>query len=57
MVALELARHQPTPIEFVGVNDSFGESGTPDQLMTKYGLDAVNIYQAAKKVLSKKVLA
>lgn len=57
MVALELARHQPTPIEFVGVNDSFGESGTPEQLMTKYGLDAVNIYQAAKKVLAKKVLA
>jgi transketolase len=57
MVALELARHQPVPIEFVGVNDTFGESGTPDQLMTKYGLDAVNIFQAVKKVLAKKVMA
>ncbi|MFM9984025.1 MAG: transketolase family protein [Flavobacteriales bacterium] len=57
MVALELARHQPVPIEFVGVNDSFGESGTPEQLMTKYGLDAVNIFQAVKKVLAKKVMA
>lgn len=57
MVALELSRHQPVPIEFVGVNDSFGESGTPDQLMTKYGLDAVNVVQAVKRVLTKKVMA
>jgi transketolase len=36
------------------VNDSFGESGTPDQLMTKYGLDTVNIVEAAEKVLKRK---
>jgi transketolase len=56
-VAQTLAKHIPTPMEFVGVNDSFGESGTPDQLMKKYGLEADNIYQAAKKVIARKVLA
>jgi transketolase len=56
-VAQTLASHHPAPIEFVGVNDSFGESGTPDQLMKKYGLEAVNIYQAAKKAIARKVLA
>src|SRR6201997_4846534 len=39
-IAQLLSRHTPTPQEFVAVKDSFGESGTPDQLMTKYGLDA-----------------
>lgn len=57
MVASELTRHQPVPMEFVGVKDSFGESGTPDQLMTKYGLDAVNVVQAAKSAIAKKVMA
>jgi transketolase len=41
-------------LEAVAVNDSFGESGTPDQLMTKYGLDTVNIVAAVKKVLKRK---
>ncbi|MFN0033116.1 MAG: transketolase family protein [Flavobacteriales bacterium] len=57
LVAQALAKHHPTPVEFVGVNDSFGESGTPDQLMKKYGLDAVNVYNAAKAVIGKKVMA
>ena len=54
LVAQALAMHCPTPIEFVGVNDSFGESGTPDQLMKKYGLESENIIAAVKKVLKRK---
>jgi len=53
-VAQLLTRKLPTPQEFVAVNDSFGESGTPDQLMTKYGLDTVNILQAAERVMKRK---
>lgn len=53
-IAQLLAKELPTPLEAVAVNDSFGESGTPDQLMTKYGLDAVNIVVAAKKVIERK---
>ena len=53
-IAQLLARELPTPLEMVAVNDSFGESGTPDQLMTKYGLDTVNIVEAAIKVIARK---
>ncbi len=53
-VAQLLSRFAPTPQEFVAVNDSFGESGTPDQLMTKYGLDTVNIVEAAERVIKRK---
>lgn len=53
-IATLLAKAKPTPTEFVAVNDSFGESGTPDQLLAKYGLETVNVYQAAKKVLNRK---
>jgi transketolase len=53
-VAQLLSRYLPTPQEYVAVKDSFGESGTPDQLMTKYGLDAVNIVEAAEKVMKRK---
>ncbi len=53
-IAQLLARELPTPMEMVAVNDSFGEIGTPDQLMTKYGLDAVNIVDAAKRVIARK---
>lgn len=53
-VANVLARHMPAPQEYVAVNDSFGESGTPDQLMKKYGLDAINIVDAVERVLSRK---
>jgi transketolase len=54
LIAQALAQHCPTPIEFVGVNDSFGESGTPDQLMKKYGLELENIISAVNKVLERK---
>ncbi len=53
-VAQFLANNFPSPIEMVAVNDSFGESGTPDQLLIKYGLDAPDIMQKAKKVLDRK---
>jgi transketolase len=53
-IATFLAKAKPTPTEFVAVNDSFGESGTPDQLLAKYGLETVNVYQATKKVLNRK---
>ncbi len=44
----------PAPMEFVAVKDSFGESGTPEQLMIKYGLDSSNIVSAVDKVLIRK---
>jgi len=53
-IAQLLSRNTPAPQEFVAVNDSFGESGTPDELMTKYGLDTVNIVEAALKVIARK---
>lgn len=53
-VAQVLTRHFPAPQEFVAVNDSFGESGTPDQLMKKYGLEKENIVEAALKVIGRK---
>jgi transketolase len=53
-VAQLLARELPTPQEYVAVNDSFGESGTPDQLMTKYGLDTVNIINAVERVIKRR---
>jgi transketolase len=49
-----LARELPTPVEMVAVNDSFGESGTPDDLMKKYGLDTPNIVAAVEKVMKRK---
>jgi transketolase len=52
-VSQVLTRNFPAPQEYVGVNDSFGESGTPDELMVKYGLDTVNIVAAAKKVIER----
>ncbi|SUJ19860.1 1-deoxy-D-xylulose-5-phosphate synthase [Sphingobacterium spiritivorum] len=53
-VAQVLAQHLPTPQEYVAVNDSFGESGTPAQLMEKYGLNAEAIIAAAQKVIKRK---
>jgi transketolase len=49
-----LARNNPLPMEMVAVMDSFGESGTPDQLMEKYGLKAQNIVDAALKAIQRK---
>ncbi len=53
-VARVLALNNPLPQEFVAVNDSFGESGTPDQLMEKYKLNHQAIVAAAEKVLKRK---
>lgn len=49
-----LATTTPTPQEFVATNDTFGESGTPAQLMEKYGLDSKAIVAAVEKVLKRK---
>lgn len=53
-VAQVLVKNNPLPQEYVAVNDSFGESGPPAQLMTKYGLDADNIIRAVQKVIKRK---
>lgn len=53
-IAQVLTAHAPTPQEFVAVNDSFGESGTPDQLLKKYGLDTPDIIAAAQRVMKRK---
>lgn len=53
-VAQVLVKNQPVPQEFVAVNDSFGESGTPEQLMKKYGLDSDHIIAAVQKVIARK---
>ena len=49
-----LARNQPAPVEFVSVDDKFGQSGKPAELMAAYGLDAAHIVEAAKKAVSRK---
>jgi transketolase len=49
-----LARKMPAPIEMVGVNDSFGESGPVPELIVKYGLDTINVIDAVKAVLARK---
>lgn len=49
-----LAQNKPAPQEFVAVNDVFGESGTPEALMEKYGLNAKSIVEKAKKAVSRK---
>lgn len=53
-IAQLLARTLPTALEMVAVNDSFGESGTPDQLLFKYGLDSYDITTAAERAISRK---
>jgi len=53
-IAQLLARKMPAPIEMVAVNDSFGESGTPAELMVKYGIDTADVVKAAEKVLTRK---
>lgn len=50
-IASLLAEKMPTPLRFVAVNDSFGESGTPAQLMKKYGLSSENVVAAVKQLL------
>ncbi|KAA5540773.1 transketolase family protein [Adhaeribacter rhizoryzae] len=53
-IAQLLARKMPLPLEMVGVNDSFGESGTPEQLMEKYRLNEGAIVEAVQKVMARK---
>jgi transketolase len=53
-VARVLAANNPNPQEFVATQDTFGESGTPEQLMEKYGLNASAIIKAATKVIARK---
>lgn len=53
-VAQVLSRQYPAPLEMVGVDDSFGESGMPEELMEKYGLNTQSIIDAALKAIERK---
>ncbi|MCH1471190.1 MAG: transketolase family protein [Flavobacteriaceae bacterium] len=53
-ISRTLTMHHPTPQEFVATQDTFGESGTPAQLMEKYGLNAQSIVSATKRVIARK---
>jgi transketolase len=53
-VAEVLAEHFPVPMEFVGMRDTYGESGSPSQLLEKYGMSVGDIKAAVKKVLRRK---
>lgn len=53
-VAHVASKNFPIPIEYVGTKDTFGESGTPEQLLTKYGLDTPDIVAAAERVMKRK---
>jgi transketolase len=53
-IAQLLVGDNPLPMEMVAVNDQFGQSGKPEELMEKYGLEAANIVKAAQKVISRK---
>lgn len=53
-VAEVIVAHKPVPVEFVGVQDTFGESGTPTELMTKYGLTTDDIVNAVNRVVARK---
>ncbi|OGG43150.1 transketolase [Candidatus Kaiserbacteria bacterium RIFCSPHIGHO2_01_FULL_48_10] len=54
-VAEVLAKNFPVPIEFIGVQDKFGQSGTPDELVEHYGMGKDSIKEAVKKVLGRKI--
>lgn len=53
-ISQTLSRNYPAPLEMVAVKDSFGESGTPEELLVKYGLGPDNIVEAALKAISRK---
>lgn len=53
-VAQVILTHHPVPQEYVAVNDSFGESGKPEELLAKYGLTPENVAQAAMKAIERK---
>src|SRR5207247_3106874 len=54
VVAMSAARQQPVPMRFVGIRDTFAESGKPEELLAKYGLTAADIERAALDLLGKK---
>ena len=53
-IAQLLARNFPTPVEMVAVMDSFGESGKPEELLTKYHLDSADVVAAAERAIARK---
>jgi len=53
-IAQLLSRKMPKPLEMVGVHDSFGESGTPEELLTKYGLDTPDVVKAALAAIARR---
>lgn len=53
-IAQVAAKHLPIPIEYIGTQDTFGESGKPTELLTKYGLDTPFIVEAVEKVIKRK---
>ena len=53
-IAMSLTREYPVPMEMVAVKDSFGESGTPDQLLVKYGLDTPDVVAAVRRAIARK---
>ena len=55
-VAELLSANYPVPMEFVGMQDSFGESGDPDQLLAKYGMSVGKIKQAVKRAIDRKAI-
>jgi transketolase len=52
-VAMSAARQHPVPMRFVGINDTFAESGPPEALLAKYGLTATDIARAANELVGK----
>lgn len=53
-VAECLVRHWPVPIEFIGVNDKFGQSGKPEELIELYGMGEKSMHEAVKRVIMRK---
>jgi transketolase len=53
-VAELVAREHPVPIEFIGMQDTFGETGAPEELIEKYGMGSKSIKEAIKKVVKRK---
>lgn len=53
-IAQVAAKHHPIPVEYVGTNDTFGESGKPAELLVKYGLDVPHLVAAAEKAIQRK---
>jgi len=54
-IAQFLVRHHPVPMEMVAVDDTFGESGKPEELLTRYGLDTPDIVRSVRQVIRRKV--